>query len=180
MTAPPSPDARAGTRTDPEPRSLRSIRRSRDGRRVGVALLALFVLAGATGVFGTRTGTVSAEGAGYTLTVTYPRVSRPGHAVEYAVRVHRPGGFDGPVTLRFGGEYFQIFDENAFDPAAIKETSTGPDEFREFERPPGEVFALDVDTRVEPSRQTGSRGDVAVVEDGRDVVVVAYRTWLAP
>src|SRR3954464_112299 len=88
------------TSTLPEPRDPADIRRARDKRRIGLVLLTLFVLAGAAGLFGTKTGHKSAAASGYVVTVTSPQISRPGHAINYEVRVQRAGGFDGPVHMR--------------------------------------------------------------------------------
>ena len=169
------------TSTLPEPRDPQHIRRARDKRRVGLALLALFVLAGAFGVYGTRTGEQSAASGGYLLSVTYPKVSRPGHAVRYEVRVKRAGGFDGPIHMRFSSAYFDLFDENSFGPAADSETTTGAYDIYEFAPPPGDTFIVSSDTRIEPARQRGEKGEVSVLDDsGRPVVTVRYRTRIFP
>ncbi len=159
------------------------VRRARDLRRVGIVLLALFVLAGATGVLGTRTATVSASGAGYRLDVDFPRISRSGHAVRLAVDVHRDGGFppDAPVRLQWRASYFDLFDENGSSPQPDAETASGDRLVDEYLPPAGDDLAVSFDTRVQPSRQIGARGEVSVVDDaGRVLVTARWRTWLAP
>jgi hypothetical protein len=157
------------------------VRRARTQRRVGITLLALFVLAGAVGALGTRTGEASARGGGYEVTVTHPTISRPGHAVRYEVTVKHAGGFDGPVRMRFSSDYFDLFDENSFGPAAESETTTGAYTIYEFAPPPGDTFVVSSDTRVEPARQRGEKGEVSVLDDaGRPVVTVRYRTRILP
>ena len=169
------------TSTLPEARTPGEVRRARNQRRVGLVLLVLFVLAGALGTFGTRTGTDSASAAGYTVTVTHPAVSRPGHAIRYEVEVKRPGGFDGPIRMRFSSAYFDLFDENSFGPAADSETTTGAYDIYEFAPPPGDTFIVSSDTRIEPARQRGEKGEVSVLDDsGRPVVTVTYRTRIFP
>jgi hypothetical protein len=169
------------TSTLPEERTPGHVRRARNQRRVGLVLLVLFVLAGALGTFGTRTGTHTATAAGYTVTVTHPAVSRPGHAIRYEVEVKRPGGFDGPIRMRFSSAYFDLFDENSFGPAADSETTTGAYDIYEFAPPPGDTFTVSSDTRIEPARQRGERGEVSVLDDaGRPVVTVRYRTRIFP
>jgi hypothetical protein len=139
------------------------------------------VLAGAAGLFGTRTVDKSAAAGGYLLTVTYPQVSRPGHAVRYEVRVQRAGGFDGPIHMRFSSAYFDLFDENSFGPDADSATTTGAYDLYEFSPPPGDTFVVSSDTRVEPARQRGESGEVSVLDDtGRPVVTVRYRTRIFP
>ena len=159
------------------------VRRARNGRRVGLALLALFVLAGAVGLLGTRTATTSASGSGYELTVTYPSISRSGHAVKVEVEVRRPGGFDTsePIRLRMLSRYFDLFDENGFTPQPDAETTDGPWTYDEFVPPRGEVFTVSVDTRIEPAKNRGERGEVTLVdEQGRAVLTVSFRTRLMP
>jgi hypothetical protein len=169
------------TSTLPEPRAAADVRRARNKRRVGLVLLVLFVLAGAAGAFGTRTTTTTAEAAGYTVTVTYPAVSRPGHAVRYEVEVRHPGGFDGPIRMRLSNAYFDMFDENSFAPDPDSATATGAYDLYEFSPPPGDTFVVSSDTRVEPARQRGEQGEVSVLDDtGRPLVTARYRTRIFP
>jgi hypothetical protein len=169
------------TSTLPEARTPGAVRRARNQRRVGLVLLVLFVLAGAVGTFGTRTGEASASGGGYTVTVTHPKISRPGHAIRYEVEVSKPGGFDGPIKMRFSSAYFDLFDENSFGPAAESETTTGAYDLYEFAPPPGDTFIVSSDTRIEPARQRGEKGEVSVLDDsGRPIVTVRYRTRIFP
>ena len=169
------------TSTLPEVRDPADIRRARDKRRVGLALLTLFVLAGAAGLFGTKTGHKSAAAGGYLVTVTYPQVSRPGHAVRYEVEVKRAGGFDGPIHMRLSSAYFDLFDENGFDPDPDSNTTTGAYDLYEFSPPPGDTFVVSSDTRVEPARQRGESGEASVLDDGgRPIVTVRYRTRIFP
>lgn len=170
------------TSTLPPPRSLAQSVRARRGRRVLLALLVGFVLLGAVGTFGTRTAHRSATAGGYELTVTYPSVSRPGHAIRYQVEVRRPGGLGTePLRLALSSDYFHLFDENGFSPAADVESADGEWDLFEFTPPPGERFVLTVDTRVEPAVQRGRRGEAAVLDAlGERVVSVGYRTRIWP
>ena len=169
------------TSTLPKVRPDAVIRRARTGRRIWIALLALVVAAGAAGVFGTRHAEKTASGGGFTLSVTYPSVSRPGHAVRPEYVLTRPGGFDGPVKMRFTSDWFDLFDENAFVPSPSGETTTGAYTLYEFEPPPGDTFVITVDTRIEPARQRGAPGEVSVLdESGAPVLTVQYRTRIWP
>ena len=145
-------------------------------------MLALFVLAGLTGALGTHTSQVSARGDGYELTVTYPRVSRPGHAVRVQVAVRKEGGFqDQPVHLRYSTAYFEMFDENAFTPQPESETAGVGYTEDEFSPPDGDTLVMTVDTRVEPARQRGEDGWVSVVDDDGAVLATAsFSTFLWP
>jgi hypothetical protein len=165
----------------PAARHPAEIRRARTVRRIAIALLTVFVLAGAAGLFGTRTGTDSAQGGGYTVTVTHPTISRPGHAVKYEVEVTHPGGFSGPIRMRFLSSYFDLFDENSFGPDPASATADGDYDLYEFDPPHGDTFVVSSDTRIEPARQRGEKGEVSLLDDaGRPVVTVHYRTRIAP
>ena len=169
------------TSTLPEIRPDSHVRRARTGRRIGITLLALFVGAGAVGLFGTRTAETSATGGGFFLSATYPSVSRPGHAVRPEFVVKRAGGFDGPIKLRFASDWFDLFDENAFVPSPDSETTTGAYTLYEFQPPPGDTFVVKVDTRVEPARQRGAGGEVSVLgDDGAPLVTLRFRTRIWP
>lgn len=169
------------TSTLPEVRPASDVRRARNLRRVGITALALFVLAGAVGLFGTRHAEKSASGGGFALSVTYPSVSRPGHAVRPEFVLTRPGGFDGPIKMRFASDWFDLFDENAFVPSPDAETTTGAYTLYEFAPPPGDTFVITIDTRIEPARQRGSGGEVSVLdESGAPVLTVRYRTRIWP
>jgi len=171
------------TSTLPAVTDARDVRRARTGRRVGLVLLALFVLAGAVGLLGTRTTTPSATGGGYVLTVTHPSVSRSGHAVKVEVEVRKKGGFDisEPIQMRMRSAYFDLFDENGFTPQPDAETSDATWTYDDFVPPRGEVFIVSVDTRIEPARNHGERGEVSLVDDqGRPFLTVRFRTRLMP
>ncbi|MEX2290613.1 MAG: hypothetical protein WD794_09840 [Mycobacteriales bacterium] len=168
--------------TLPAPREPAEVRRSRGQRRIGLVVLTAFVLAGAVGLLGTHTSTTTVRGGGYELTVTYPRISRPGHAVRVQVEVRRAGGFGGePVQLRYRTEWLEMFDENAFTPAPNAETAGPGYTEDEFLPPRGEVFVMTVDTRIEPARQRGEHGFFSVVDqDGTPAVTAEVATWIWP
>jgi len=171
------------TSTLPEVAHPTQVRRARDVRRVGLALLFVFLLAGGTGLLGTRTGETSATSGDWSIVVTHPTWSRAGHAVRLEFEVRHRGGFDParPVRVRFLSSYFDLFDENAFTPAPDKETSDDRYTVDEFTAPGGEVLLISVDTRIEPARQRGEAGEVAVLdEQGRVLVQASFRTRLLP
>lgn len=170
------------TSTLPPPRDAAHARRGRTQRRIGITLLTVFVLAGAAGLLGTHTSSTTVSRGGYDLTVTYPRISRPGHAVRVEVTVRREGGFgQEPVQLRYGTAWLEMFDENAFTPEPAGETAGPGYTEDEFLPPRGDTFVMTIDTRVEPARQRGERGWFSVVdEDGTPVLTADVSTWIWP
>ena len=171
------------TSTLPEVADPKTVRRARDIRRVGLAALFAFLLLGGVGLLGTRTGETSASAGGWSLVVTHPTWSRPGHAVKVEFEVRHAGGFDPskPIRVRFLSSYFDLFDENAFTPAPDKETSDDRYTVDEFTAPEGDVLLISVDTRIEPARQRGEEGEAAVLdEQGRPLVEARFRTRIVP
>lgn len=160
---------------------MRRAVRARTTRRVFTVVLSLFLLAGLLGLLGVRTGTVSTEGGGYELEVRYAKVARPGLSVPWAVTIRRPGGFDGPVTLATNSTYFDLLDENSFDPDPESTTSDGERLIWEFEPPEdGDTMEVSLDTRVGPNIQLGTSGTTEILEDGQPVASVTYKTWIMP
>lgn len=160
--------------------SLADSRRHRTARRLGLALLVAVLLLGAANLLGVRPASVTASGGGFELTVTYAAVSRPGLSTPWAVRVRRPGGFDGPVTIATTGEYFHLFDENGLDPDPDAATATPDLLVWEFDPPDGEVLTVDFDARLEPASHLGRSAETSILVDGAPVVSVAYRTVVMP
>jgi len=166
--------------TAPTDNDILRVRRARTIRRGFMALVAVFLLLGLSGTLGVRTRTTTVRGGGYELTVTYGQVSRPGLPTGWSFEVHRPGGFDGPVTVATTSEYLDMFDENGFDPSPAKATATAEDVIWEFDPPPGDTLSVSLDARIEPAVQWGRPGETSVLEDGRPVVTAGYKTWVLP
>ena len=165
----------------PDETDLRRVRRAQLLRRAGATALVAFVLAGALGAFGTRTRTTERSAAGYTVAVTYPAVSRPGHAVRFEVLVTGDQPLQEPVRVRMRSDYFDLFDENGFEPSPDTETTDGEWTYLEFTPSEGNVLRIKVDTRIEPARQRGTYGDVALVDGSGTVLVeVPFRTRVFP
>jgi hypothetical protein len=163
-----------------EPGERRRMRRNQLARRAGLALLAVFVLLGATGFLGVRTRTVEASAGGYDLTVRYAQVARPALAAPWELTVHHDGGFDGPVTISTTADYFDLFDENGLSPDPASATAGRDRLVLEFDPPPGETLTVSYDARVGPNIQMGTRATTQVLVHDEPVVGVSYRTWILP
>lgn len=152
------------------------------GRKVGLAVLLLVVVAGATGWLGVHTRSVSRTSDGYRLTVSYPQVARAGLDVEWTVRLHRDGGIRTGFTIAVDADYFDIFESQGFSPEPASETTNGKQLLMRFEPPPGNGpdFRLDFDGYIQPASQLGRATTVAVLVHGKAVVQQPIRTWLAP
>lgn len=166
--------------TDPDSIPMSTIVYSAWLRRAGTLLLAAIVIAGALSIFGVSESTVSASGGGYALTVEYADVSRPGLETPWKVRVEKPGGFDGPVTLRTTSEYLELFDLNGFSPEPDATRRDDQYSIMEFARPAGEVFQFSLDARLSPATQSSQSAVTALIDDGQVVAEVAYKTRVMP
>jgi hypothetical protein len=166
--------------TAPAETGLEAARRSWRLRLVGLVLLAVFVVAGALGVMGVRSNTVTATAAsGTRLTVTFASVTRPGLATPWDVTIERPGGFDGPVTVRTSSSYLAAFDENGLDPDPESATTDADELIWEFLPPVGDTLVVSFDARWEPGVQWRRQGTTTVTLGG-EMLSVSYTTWVWP
>ncbi|MGH2682254.1 MAG: hypothetical protein ACRDIX_03355 [Actinomycetota bacterium] len=166
--------------TSPEPSPLDRLRRARAGRRLLLSgLIGVLVLALAN-VLGMRTDSVTAAGGGYRLSVTYGSVSRPGLATPWGIEVHHPGGFQRPLTIATTRNYLMLFDHNVFYPDPSSVTATRDQLIFEFDPPPGEVFRMTMDGRIEPTEHVNQSAETSVLVDGLAVVTVHYTTRVVP
>jgi hypothetical protein len=112
--------------------------------------------------------------------VTYGQVSRGGLATPWSFEVHRPGGFDGPITVATKTSFLDMFDENGFDPEPSSMTATPDEVIWEFEPPEGDTLGVSLDARIEPGVHWAREGETSVLVDGRKVVTARYKTWVMP
>ena len=150
------------------------------GRRVALTLVALVVLAALVGVLGVRTSTAEAERGGWTMSVDYPAVARPGLDVRWRVHVQHPGGFGKTLTLAVSSDWWEIFETQGFFPEPDGVQRDGSTTYLDFDDPPGDTFVLDYDAYVQPSAQIGRTARVGVVVDDSEVVGVTWKTRLVP
>ena len=167
--------------TAPAEVPLPRLRRARTLRRAFLAVLFLFLAAGALGLLGVRTTSVSATAEGYELEVKYASVTRPGLATPWVVSVKHAGGFEGPITLATSAKYFDLFDENGLDPEPTSSTTSGDLLVWEFDPPEGDTLEVSFDARIEPAVQLKSmKARTVLIIDERRVTQVDYRTMVLP
>src|SRR5947207_13799922 len=133
-----SKDSKPKIPTTPPRLSERRLRRDQAVRRVLLLALAGFVVAGAVGLLGARTGSVTASGNGYRLTVQYPEVIRPGLAIRWELRLSHPDGFPGPVRVDTTLGYFDLFDFNTLPTLPASVSNVRYSTVWVFDRPRGE------------------------------------------
>ena len=174
--------ASSPTATAPKEVDIERVRRVRLVRRLFVVCLTVFLLLGLAGVFGVKSTTVSASGGGYDLEVTYAKSARPGLAVPWSVEIRHADGFDGDVVVSTTSSYFDLFDENGFDPDPESSYSSGEDIVWEFKKPKGDTLTIGLDARIGPSVQSlwPPEATTSVLVKGKPVVSVTYRTRVWP
>jgi len=177
----PSPaGSRRSRSTDPDPRTIRQLGRSRLGRRILLLILAVVVLLGASSLLGAHTSTREASGGGYDLKLVYPAVTRPGLAIRWVLFVHRAGGFKAPVHVATTSTYFNLFDFNNLDPMPATSTTSEDVSIWEFDPPAGDTLRITMDARLEPARQYGSVATTSILVNDLPVVSIRYQTRVMP
>jgi len=167
--------------TDPDPTNPKQLQRQRLERRAMLALLVVFLVLGALEVFGAWTRTATATGAdGVTLSVTYPASTRPGLPIRWEFTVTRPGGFDGPITLRTTFDYIHLFDISNTEPDAQSATGSADYLSYTFEPPGGDTLRVAMDGNTEPGFHEVPPATTIVSIDGADAASVTYRTVVVP
>ncbi len=134
----------------------------------------------AVSAFGVDTARVRSTAGSTRLEVRYTTVTRGALASPFEITVHRPGGFDGPVTVAVDHAYMQMWDENGFYPTPSSETTREAWLLWEFEPPDGDTLRFTYDARLEPGVQSGRSGAVALVEGGELVGQVNFKTAVRP
>lgn len=167
--------------------TLDDVRRPRDnragviGRRIAVSVMALVVIVGATGFLGVKARTVHASGGGYSMTLTYPQIARPGLDIPWRLTVHHPGGFKGDITVAVSNRYWDIFEFQGLHPSPSDETATSDFVYLTFSPPTsGDSFSVSLDTYVQPSSQVGRSATTKLIVGGSTMAEVHYKTWLVP
>ena len=164
----------------PDPIPARKVRRARLLRRIGLVVVSLVVLAGAIGLFGIRTRTVTASGGGYTMTLQYPATDRSDEPAHWVLSVQRNGGFSGPVQIGVTQSYLDLLDMNAIEPEPSASENVGGFVVWTFDPPEGDVLRVLLDANIQLNAHFGAGAQVAVFDHGVPAVHVNYRTWVAP
>jgi hypothetical protein len=154
--------------------------RARWARRAMLTAMAAVVVVALTGFLGVHTSSATAQRDGYTLSLRYPWVARAGLDMQWQVTVHHPGGFGKEVTLAVTADYFDIFENQEFYPEPSETTRDGHTLYLTFTAPRGDTFVVYLDAYIQPASQQGKSARVAVVDAGKPVVWLDYRTRLVP
>jgi len=166
--------------TDPDPVPIGKLRRARLGRRIAIAALVLFVLAGIAGVFGYRTGEVSATGGGYSMRLSYPSVGRPGMPIQWILHLHRDGGLPPTITIGTSIGYVDLLDLNGIAPGPDSETTTADQGLWTFTTPHADEMTISVDAFISTNAHRGVSAVTSVMQGGTPLVQVSYHTRVAP
>jgi hypothetical protein len=151
-------------------------------RRAFLTALVIVVILGLAGWFGVRARTVGAgsRDGSVRLQVRYAQIARAGLAVPLAITVVRPGGFDDDIVLSISSTYLDLFDVNGISPEPDAATASAKSTVWRFAPPRGSTFQVSIDAEVQGGRHWGRRARVAVVDNGRQVAAVTFKTWLSP
>jgi hypothetical protein len=157
-------------------------RSERAFRGSSVTLVALIVVLAGSGLFGVRTSTISGASDGYTLSVTYALISRPGLATPFSIVVATDREeLPSSLTMRIDTAYLAILDAHGLSPEPTNTAADPQWTWWTFELPPGaDRLQVDFDARLEPSVQWRTEGSVALMIEDEVKVESAIATWIAP
>ena len=140
----------------------------------------MFVLLALTGMFGSRTDVVTRVANGYTLTVSFARVTRPGLPVRWEYQLGHAGGFSGPVAFTTTFDYLHLFDLTGIDPTPSGQSSTGDDIVWQFDQPASDTFRVTFDAAAESGLHEVPTAIVRVLIGGSPVVEASFETVVVP
>ncbi|MDP9343875.1 MAG: hypothetical protein M3Q23_17650 [Actinomycetota bacterium] len=171
----------AGSSTTPAAVTYGRQNRARLIRRIYLGLLGAFLVLGLLNVFGSRTGSVSAQANGYSLRVVYPQASRPSLPVKWELTLTHPGGFSGPVRVGIPIDYFNLFDFNNTYPLPSDTLNEGGLVIMVFPAPAGDTLEVLLDARTQPGLRAGMSTSTSILgNDDRALVTVRYTTRVMP
>jgi hypothetical protein len=150
-------------------------------RKLGLALLAVIVLAGFFGLLGDRSGSVEGEsGDGHHLRLEYAASSRPGLDVPFEITLTKPEGLDLEETLALTGEYLDMYETQGWYPEPTEQTRDGEWVYLTFATEGQPEMVIDFDAYIQPAAVRSRDGRIAVVVDGEPVAPLSFRTVLFP
>jgi hypothetical protein len=138
------------------------------------------VVLGLAGLFGYRTGTVSAAGDGFRIELSYPRFARPGQSVQWILHVHREGGLPRRLGVVTTTGYFDTFDLNDIEPQPDASTGTDGSTSWTFVTDGGTDLTVTMDALVATSLWRGSTATTSLLIHGERAVTVTYTTRVYP
>jgi hypothetical protein len=156
-------------------------RADRTVRWVFVAFVVVALAAAALGLTGPIRAEARASAGGFTATVTYDRVTRPGLAVSWRLTITSTDGQPLPaVEVVVPNDYFDLFDENGLTPVPDAERAADADHtVWEFDPQESPSLTIVFDARVQPGWHRPEDGDTTVVVDGT-TLELEHRTWVLP
>lgn len=151
-------------------------------RRLGTFALALIMVLAALDLLGPSTGTVTAEAAGYRLTVEHASITRAGQPSPLHLTITSETGFGESVAVRLCDEHFNDMDFQNWYPSPAAETTVPPWILYEFDPPPsGDTIEISLDARTAPG-QFGETDDceVSVMHGNTPIVSTSFTVWRLP
>ncbi|WP_110241810.1 hypothetical protein [Nocardioides gilvus] len=148
-------------------------------RRVGIALLVLFLVVVMTGALGPRTAQVSAAGPVTELDVTHPAVVRSGLASEMTATWRQEEGV-GATRLSVDPALLAALGIERIEPAPRGETSDGTRLLLDFEPTGAQSYTVTFSGRV-PTRATPQKlqWELTLLDPAAPLTVEAT-TWVLP
>jgi hypothetical protein len=133
-------------------------------------------------LFGMDARVVHASSATTDLEVSYPRVARGQLDTDLTIRVHRSGGFSGPVTVEISADYLGMFTNQRPSPQPLSQSHDERIVSSTFDPPRGDTLVIDWSLGARPRAWFASVVGSAIVlgDDGQTDVSVSFRTDVRP
>lgn len=151
-------------------------RLGRIGRRIILAVVAVFVLVSLANIFGLETTSTSVS-PGHEVTVTAPRTSRAGMDAKITVKLDTLKKISGPITIKLDQDYLEGFSAYAISPAPDSESSDGGLLVLDYAAPHENSFRLDIDGTVSEDSVLQVAGNLRVYVDNDLVTSTKLKLW---
>jgi hypothetical protein len=143
-------------------------------RRVLLAVIAVPVVLGATGVLGQETVSRSAAGPRAQLALNAPETLRGGLMWRARITIRARDTIDFP-RLVLGRGYINGMQLNSLEPAPSGESSRGPDLVLSYDKlSPGDVLVVYIQFQVNPTTAGGQDASVELDDETRPLARIAH------
>ena len=147
-----------------------------------VSVIVVIIAFAAFGLLGVTFSKSSTTSDGYTLSVDYAAIARPGLEAPFSITVTRDGApLPDQLTIGIGSDLLLLLDHYGIQPTPVGSSNDGVWTTWTFDVPPGQtVFAVDFDGRMGPSERWSHEETAFLnIEEDR-IVTTRFTLWVLP
>lgn len=149
-------------------------------RRVGVAVLALFVAAAALGWFGLRTRTIRTSAGEVSAQLEYTAIARRGITTPWQLTIRRTGGLPKTVDVAVSLAYLDALQMQRVSPDPSDATTTSDAEVWTFSTAGNDTLVVSLDANTDPQTTPFRHKGTVTVRAGTDVATLHFTTMVVP